>query len=138
MNLYFTTTKPENNHIKKRFHAQCCNSLIICLKNSSCLSWHTHYIRCLSVMKMTVIFLSTHVADPMLSFVDNLSKATVVFLAHIFTDTNDVIREKGSYLSYDTCRLNVVIYCLHVMRKTVILLSTHVSEPMMSFTVYLS
>jgi len=89
-------------------------------------------------MKMTVIFLSTHVADPMLSFVDNLSKATVVFLAHIFTDTNDVIREKGSYLSYDTCRLNVVIYCLHVMRKTVILLSTHVSEPMMSFTVYLS
>ena len=68
---------------------------------------------------MTVIFLSTHVSNPMWSFVDNLSKATVVFLAHIFTDPTDVI------------------HCLFVVKRTVIFLMTH-ADSMLSFIVYMS
>ena len=70
-------------------------------------------------MKMTVIFLNTHVSDPMLSFVDNLLKTTVVFLAHIFTDPTDVI------------------HCLFVVKRTVIFLMTH-ADSMLSFIVYMS
>jgi hypothetical protein len=55
----------------------------------------------------------------MLSFVDNLSKATVVFLAHIFTDPTDVI------------------HCLFVVKRTVIFLMTH-ADSMLSFIVYMS
>jgi hypothetical protein len=70
-------------------------------------------------MRKTVILLNTHVSDPLLSFVDNLLKTTVVFLAHIFTDTNDVIR------------------CLFVVKRTVIFLMTH-ADSMLSFIDYMS
>ena len=70
-------------------------------------------------MHRTVIFLMTH-ADPMLSVVDNLSKTAVVFLAHRFTFSNDV-----------------VIHCLSVVKRTVVFLMTH-ADPMLSFIVCMS